>query len=97
MNSTEPAQRLRAASTEAASRLQMLQVGAQNQNTTGRPASSDPSNSPPPTNGARKFNAAGTVMTDWSTLDADALLARGAALEHPTVALTRAMTAIAAT
>jgi len=34
--STEPDQRLRAASTEAASRLQMLQVGAQNQKTTGR-------------------------------------------------------------
>ena len=83
MNSTDPAQRLRAASTEAASRLQMLQVGAQNQNTTARPAKSAPSNSPPPTSGARKFSASGTLAPDGLTVATELPSARGVASEQP--------------
>jgi hypothetical protein len=56
-----PAQVLLAASTEGASRLQMLQVGAQNQNATGRAPYSAPTNSPPPTNGAENCSAAGAT------------------------------------
>ena len=59
--STLPAHCLLAASTEGASRLQMLQVGAQNQNATGRPATEVPSNSPPPTSGAVNSSSFGTV------------------------------------
>ena len=61
-NSTLPAHFWRAASTEGASRLQMLQVGAQNQNATGRPATDAPSNWPPPTSGAVNCNTAGTLL-----------------------------------
>ena len=60
--STLPSHLCRAASTEAASALQTLQVGAQNQNTTGRPAMVAPSNDPPPTSGAVKASALGTPV-----------------------------------
>ena len=42
--------------------MQMLQVGAQNQNATGRPATDAPSNWPPPTSGAVNCNTAGTML-----------------------------------
>ena len=58
--STRPSHRCAAASTEDASALQIVQVGAQNQNATGRPAMAAPLNSPPPTSGAEKFKTAGT-------------------------------------
>ena len=59
-----------ASSTEGASRLQMLQVGAQNQNTVGRSATAAPSNSPPPTNGAVKRSASGTAFVAEPESDA---------------------------
>lgn len=59
--STCPAHRCAAASTEGASRLQTLQVGAQNQKAVGRPAADAPSNSPPPTRAAVKSNTDGVV------------------------------------
>ena len=43
--------------------MQVLQVGAQNQNATGRPATAEPSNSPPPTRGAVKRSASGTAVS----------------------------------
>jgi hypothetical protein len=49
-----------ASSTEGASRLQVLQVGAQNQNAVGLPATDAPSNVPPPTSGAVNSSASGT-------------------------------------
>jgi hypothetical protein len=59
MKLTLPLHFCAAASTEGASRLQTLQVGAQNQKAVGAPATDLPSKVPPPTNGALKFNAAG--------------------------------------
>ena len=50
-----------ASSTEGASRLHVLQLGAQNQNTVGLPASDATSSSPPPTRGALNCNEAGTT------------------------------------
>ena len=97
MNSTDPAHRLRAASTEAASRLQMLQVGAQNQNTTGRPANSDPTNSPPPTNRARKSNAVGTPASPAARVGTEPSSARGVAPEHPVTKPASTIAAIAVT
>ena len=95
MKSTDPAQRLRAASTEGASRLQMLQVGAQNQNTIGRPAKSAPSNSPPPTSGARKFSASGTPAATGLTVDTLPPSARGVASEQPATKPASVIAAIA--
>src|SRR6056297_688132 len=48
-------------STEGASRLQMLQVGAQNQNSVGLSATAAPSKVPPPTSGALNCRASGTT------------------------------------
>ena len=59
--STLPAHCCAAASTEGASALQTLQVGAQNQNAVERPARSAPLNSPPPTRGAVNCNNSGTL------------------------------------
>ena len=50
-----------ASSTEGASRLHVLQVGAQNQNTVGLPANVLASSSPPPTSGALNWRAAGAA------------------------------------
>jgi len=62
MKSTFPSQVLLAASTEGASWLQVIQVGAQNQNATGRPATDAPLNSPPPpTSGAVNCSTFATV------------------------------------
>jgi hypothetical protein len=58
---TDPANFWAASSTEGASRLQVLQVGAQNQNAVGLPAAVAPSNVPPPTSGAVNCSASGTV------------------------------------
>jgi len=41
--------------------LQMLQVGAQNQNTVGLPTAAAPSKVPPPTSGAVNCSASGTT------------------------------------
>jgi hypothetical protein len=100
--STEPAQRLLAASTEAASRLQMLQVGAQNQNTTGRSVYSLPSKAPPPTSGALKSSTPATAVSPPAPsvetgVDATALSACGSDPEHPASAHTSASTAIVVT
>ena len=59
-NATSPAHRCAASSTEGASRLQVVQYGAQNHKTTGLPANVDTSISPPPTSGARNRSASGT-------------------------------------
>ncbi len=59
-NCASPAQRCAASSTEGASRLHVVQYGAQNHKTTGLPASVDMSISPPPTRGARNRKASGT-------------------------------------
>jgi hypothetical protein len=48
-------------STEGASRLQVLQVGAQNQNAVGTPATAAPSKVPPPTRGALNWRMSGTT------------------------------------
>lgn len=76
----------------------MLQVGAQNQNTAGFPANAAPSNSPPPTRGARKFKASGTPMLAGLTVDTEALPVRGVESEQPatTAANRNAVTAAAA-
>jgi hypothetical protein len=68
-----------AASTEGASRLQKLQVGAQNQNTVGLPASELASSSPPPTNGALNCRAPGTAMASTSAGTATVAASAGAA------------------
>ena len=47
--------------------MQVLQVGAQNQNTVGFPAAVAPSNEPPPTSGAVNCSAAGTAAGASST------------------------------
>jgi len=60
---TAPANFFAAASTEGASRLQALQVGAQNQNSVGLPANVAVSSSPPPTSGAVNCSAAGAATT----------------------------------
>jgi hypothetical protein len=60
---TAPANFFAAASTEGASRLQVLQVGAQNQNSVGLPANVAASSSPPPTSGAVNCRAAGAATT----------------------------------
>ena len=59
--STWPTHCSAAASTEGASALHTLQVGAQNQNAVARPARSAPLNSPPPTRGAVNCNSSGTL------------------------------------
>lgn len=61
-NSACPAHRCAAASTEEASRLQLLHHGAQNHSNTGRPASVVSSMSPPPISGAANWSASGTLM-----------------------------------
>lgn len=60
---TSPANFFAAASTEGASRLQVLQVGAQNQNNVGLPAKVAASSSPPPTSGAVNCSEAGAART----------------------------------
>ncbi len=60
---TAPANFFAAASTEGASRLQAIQVGAQNQNSVGLPANVAASSSPPPTSGAVNCSAAGAATT----------------------------------
>jgi hypothetical protein len=57
---TRPAHSCAAASTEAASRLQVLQVGAQNHSAKGVPAKAAPSKLPPPTSGAVNCSESGT-------------------------------------
>src|SRR6056297_199386 len=59
--STESANCAAASSTEGASRLQMLQVGAQNQNAVGAPATDAPSKVPPPRSGALNCRMSGTA------------------------------------
>lgn len=58
---TSPANFFAAASTEGASRLHVLQVGAQNQNSVGLPANVAASSSPPPTSGAVNCSEAGAA------------------------------------
>jgi hypothetical protein len=60
--STLPAQRCAASSTEAASALQVLQPGAQNQKAVGRCAVALRSMLPPPTVGRSTRNASGTAL-----------------------------------
>jgi len=80
--STWPTHCCAAASTEGASALQELQVGAQNQNAVASPARSAPLNSPPPTSGAVNCNSSGTLMgvevAIASTVDSLAVDAGGA-------------------
>lgn len=66
-NEALPAHRCAASSTEGASRLQVPQPGAQNQKTTGAPATEAPSNVPPPTSGAVNCNEAGTTAAGSPT------------------------------
>lgn len=59
-----------AASTEGASALQLPQVGAQNQNAAGAPATEAPSNVPPPTSGLLNCSDSGTppaATESWVT------------------------------
>jgi hypothetical protein len=58
---TLPANFFATASTEGASALHVLQVGAQNQNATGLPTRSAPLSVPPATFGAENFSTAGTA------------------------------------
>ena len=74
---TSPANFFAAASTEGASRLQLLQVGAQNQNSVGLPAKVAASMSPPPTSGAVNCNEAGAVTTSPATSSARAVSPAG--------------------
>lgn len=82
--STLPAHFCAAPSTEGASRLQTLQVGAQNQNAVGLPTARAPSNSPPPTNGAVKFNTSGTTA-GAGMVDVVAAAPGGATVDAATV------------
>jgi len=79
--STWPTHCCAAASTEGASALQELQVGAQNQKAVASPARSAPLNSPPPTSGAVNCNSSGTLMgvvvATASTVDSLAVAAGG--------------------
>lgn len=61
-NSACPAHLCAASSTEGASRLQVLHHGAQNHSSTGRPARSPSSISPPPISGAENWRAAGASL-----------------------------------
>lgn len=77
--STLPAHRLLAASTEGASLLQVVQVGAQNQRATVWPVNCVKSSWPPPTSGAVNCNTSGvaapaaTVAEGELSADGDAL------------------------
>jgi hypothetical protein len=78
---TSPANFFAAASTEGASRLQLLQVGAQNQNSVGLPANVAASISPPPTSGAVNCSEAGAVATSSATSPAGAVSAAGTSVD----------------
>ena len=68
-------------STEGASALHVLQVGAQNQRASGLPAQSAPLSVPPPIFGTLKFNAAGTAFgAGGAVTGTDAGAAAGAAV-----------------
>lgn len=73
MKLTLPAHCLLAASTEGASWLQVVQVGAQNQSATGRPARVAARSSPPPTRGAVNCSTFGTLVSP-GTADAEGTL-----------------------
>ena len=78
---TLPANFFATASTEGASALHVLHVGAQNQNAVGLPANSAPSIAPPPTLTVLKFRISGTAVgaTDGATDAAPATAVTGAA------------------
>lgn len=82
--STRPAHCCAAASTEGASALQIVQVGAQNQNAVARPAKSAPANWPPPTSGAVNCNSCGTSATPGALTSTACCSAVDAELPHPT-------------
>lgn len=75
---TWPANCVATSSTEGASRLQVLQVGAQNQNAVGIPATAAPSNVPPPTRGALNCRMSGTTTASVGVGAAASSVAVGA-------------------
>jgi len=92
---TLPLQRWATSSTELASALQIVQVGAQNHSITACPAKDAPSSRPPPRIGALNDRLGGTAPVDVTSFDELVGVAAGDALSAPLQAVAPTSTASA--